>query len=185
LRVIAGVARRTALVAPVGLSTRPTSDRAKENLFNILGEKVKGARVLDVFCGSGAIGIEALSRGASEAVFVDHAAPAIRATETNLTKTRLASLAYIIQGDAQKSLEQLAAAPKFNLIFLDPPYNYDLQILAKCFPLLANDGIIVAEAASDYAAPFAELVTSERIYGRTKFIFYKERDNALNLSRQL
>ena len=173
LRVIAGIARRTPLVAPAGFFTRPTADRAKENLFNILGARVKSACVADFFCGSGAIGIEALSRGAKNAVFVDNEPLAIRALETNLAKTKLQN-AQIFQIDAQQAIMRFSAQKQmFDLIFLDPPYNLPQtsQIISEMFSVLAKNGTIIAETQSDFTHN-EEFLADVRVYGRTKFLFY-------------
>lgn len=180
MRVIAGSARRTILTAPEGLNTRPTSDRAKESLFSILGEKIRDAHVLDIFCGSGAIGIEALSRGAAKAVFVDNSAAAIKATQANLSKTRLAG--EVLQLNATKAIQKLSADSRaFDIIFLDPPYDTNLltQTLEALsgFGLLDEGCLIIAETDSKESPqiPAAFAVESTRIYGRTKFIFFNTR----------
>lgn len=175
MRVIAGTARRTMLVAPPGDSTRPTADRAKEGLFNILAatEQTIGARFLDLFCGSGAIGIEALSRGAAEAVFVDYDAAAIKAARANLAKTRLPN-AEVLQMTAEAAIARLSAQNRsFDVIFLDPPYDSGLlpQTLEQITQagILAEGGVIIAE--TDAKDPRETPET--RTYGRTKFLFYK------------
>jgi len=183
MRVIAGVARRILLAAPRGLSTRPTSDRAKEGLFNMLANRLPGARFLDLFCGSGAMGIEALSRGAHEAVFVDNAKSALDAVQENLTKTRLTDNAHVLGKSVQKAIEQLAQVNRqFDMIFLDPPYDLNgtrhmvqtLESLAAS-SLLADGGVIVAETdakiAPDAVPPF--VCAGTRSYGRTCFLFYE------------
>ncbi|MCL1845462.1 MAG: 16S rRNA (guanine(966)-N(2))-methyltransferase RsmD [Defluviitaleaceae bacterium] len=174
MRVIAGKARRTALVAPDGQNTRPTSDRAKEGLFNILAPEIRAARFLDMFCGSGAIGIEALSRGAAESVFVDNSFLAIHAVRKNLSKTKLSdSKAEIFETTAEDAIARLAAQNRrFDIIFLDPPYDsYNSeslrQIIDKLRKILAEDGVIIAETE---AADLPE-ATQTRTYGRTKFLF--------------
>jgi len=174
LRVIAGVARRTTLVAPAGFFTRPTADRAKENLFNILGARVKDASVLDIFCGSGAIGIEALSRGAEKAVFVDNEPLAIRAVKTNLAKTKLQN-AQILEIAAEQAIKRFSSEnQKFDIIFLDPPYNSPQlsQIISELFPILAENGVIIAETQNDFEHDENFLVDL-RVYGRAKFLFYE------------
>jgi len=175
LRVISGTARRISLVAPEGLATRPTSDRAKESLFNILGDRVRGARVLDIFCGSGAIGIEALSRGAREAVFVDSATHAIKAVKQNLAKTKLT--AEIIHAAMESAIPRLAAEKRqFDIIFADPPY--DTEVLVKALALvseaeiLAEGGVLIAEADSR-AQIMGFTPTDTRTYGRTQFLFFE------------
>ena len=176
MRVIAGIAKRTVLVSPQGLTTRPTSGRAKESLFSILGLKVKGAVVLDIFCGSGAIGIEALSRGASSAVFVDNSIHAKKAVTANLDKTKLQG--EVITGTAANAIKELNAKNRrFDIIFLDPPYDTNLLTetlhdLARS-NILANDTIIIAETDSKFepTIPSVFAIESTRIYGRTKFLF--------------
>ncbi|MCL2217177.1 MAG: 16S rRNA (guanine(966)-N(2))-methyltransferase RsmD [Defluviitaleaceae bacterium] len=178
MRVIAGSARRVALVAPEGLDTRPTSDRAKESLFSILGEEIIGARVLDIFCGSGAIGIEALSRGAAKVVFVDNAMPAIAATSANLAKTRLTPKGEVFCMKAAQAINKLEAeSQRFEIIFIDPPYGTELltgtlENLAHT-NLLSDDGLIIAETDARERPVIPQMYTlvSTRIYGRTKFLF--------------
>ena len=190
MRVIAGVARRNLLTAPTGTATRPTSDRAKESLFNIIASLVPNARFLDVFAGSGAIGIEALSRGAKEAVFVDNSPAAHAAIMQNLTKTKFAN-ARIIKSGAELAIKTLAAESKqFDIIFLDPPYGTGLlaQTLTTIATaeILAENGVIIAEDESHTAhGEYREnnciathsleaglALTSTRTYGRTSFLFY-------------
>jgi 16S rRNA (guanine(966)-N(2))-methyltransferase RsmD len=175
-RVIAGVARRVPLVAPVGTAeTRPTADRAKESLFNIIAPKIKCARFLDVFCGSGAIGIEALSRGAKEAVFIENSTQAIKAVRENLSKTKLQN-AEIIETSAEKALALLTnAGRRFDIVFLDPPYGSPLleQTLQIIPQILAENGIIIAET-EQITESDGLFLTDTRTYGRTTFLFYKE-----------
>jgi len=180
LRVVAGTAGRTTLVAPKGLNTRPTSDMAKENLFNILAPYIKGATVLDLFCGSGAIAIEALSRGAEFAVLADSAKAAILSARQNLEKTKLSHKAELLFMPVERACKNLAGQ-SFDLIFLDPPYETSLVVQTleqiKQHNLLANEGIIVAETdvqfknAIEHPQEFDLIDT--RIYGRTCFLFYK------------
>ena len=180
MRVVAGVAGRTKLVAPKGMDTRPTSDMAKENLFNILAPHVRGARFLDLFCGSGAIGIEALSRGADEAVFVENAKPAIDATQQNLEKTKLK--ADVLAFPVQRAIDLLESEKRcFDIIFLDPPYETDLLIqtlkhLSKTH-LLAANGLLIAETDSNFGdivgVPREFALVDKRNYGRTCFLFYR------------
>ena len=188
MRVISGSARRVNLTAPKGLDTRPTADMAKENLFNIISAEIRGVRFLDLFCGSGAIGLEALSRGAQEAVFVENAKPAIMATLQNLEKTKLTQNAELLEMSVEKAISKLDAGGRsFDIIFLDPPYDTDLltqtlKQLAKT-KLLSETGIIIAETDSKIHAtsPMPTLsaleLTNTRIYGRTCFLFYMWRAN--------
>ena len=122
MRVIAGSRKGHKLAAPRGLDTRPTSDRVRENVFNLVGP-VDDARVLDLFAGSGAMGIEALSRGAASAVFVEHDADAVRTIERNLDRLRLTG-ARVVRGDVLQAIAQEATAgAKYDLVLVDPPYG--------------------------------------------------------------
>ena len=176
MRVIAGTARRTPLSAPQGLVTRPTADRAKEALFSILGARVAGAHFLDLFCGSGAVGIEALSRGASRVVFVDNANAAIQAVKKNITAARFLAGWEMIKSPV---ISALAALDKpFDIIFLDPPYESTLieetlQALGGA-SLLSGDGLIVAETQVKMEPPNVPPFECRqtRDYGRTRFLFY-------------
>jgi 16S rRNA (guanine966-N2)-methyltransferase len=122
MRVIAGVARGVPLVAPRDRGTRPITDRVKETLFGILGDRVPEARVLDLFAGSGAIGIEALSRGATHATFVEQAPAALASLRTNLERTRLEHLARVEAREVDRFLRDPSGGP-WDLVILDPPYE--------------------------------------------------------------
>lgn len=150
MRVIAGTARGMKLRAPSGTAVRPTADRVKEALFNILADGVDGARVLDLFAGSGALGIEALSRGAASCVFVDKRAACMEAVRDNLTRTRLLGRAELIVADAFRTMRRLASEGRtFDLVFADPPYEQGLcQTVVEAVAqggLLAPGGRLVVE----------------------------------------
>jgi 16S rRNA (guanine966-N2)-methyltransferase len=121
MRVIAGEARSIQLVAPRDRATRPITDRVKETLFGILAARVIDARVLDLYAGSGALGIEALSRGARHATFVEHGREALASIRTNLQRTRLEAAASVREGDVLRYLEASPDEP-VDLVFIDPPY---------------------------------------------------------------
>jgi 16S rRNA (guanine966-N2)-methyltransferase len=123
MRIIAGSFRSRTLQAPAGLATRPSSDRLRETLFNVLAPRIEGARFLDLYAGSGAVGIEALSRGAAEVVFVERAAAAIKVLRTNLDRLRVTEGFRIDTGSAGGFLRKAAAGRQFDLVFLDPPYD--------------------------------------------------------------
>ncbi|MGH2401325.1 MAG: 16S rRNA (guanine(966)-N(2))-methyltransferase RsmD [Candidatus Limnocylindria bacterium] len=144
MRVIAGSAGGQPLVAPRDAGTRPITDRVKETLFAILGERVPDARVLDLYAGSGAIGIEALSRGAAHATFVEQARPALAALRTNLERTRLADLASVHAVDVERFLSGTGEEP-WDLVFLDPPYELRAIVapLRAVEPHLAPDAMVV------------------------------------------
>lgn len=120
MRVITGLAKGTQLKAPAGETTRPTSERSKEAMFSMIQFEVEGRRVLDLFAGSGQLGIEALSRGAKSAVFVDQSAPAVQVIQSNLQKTKLQEKSAVFGKDGFSFLQ--GTTEKFDLVFLDPPY---------------------------------------------------------------
>ena len=143
MRVIAGKARRLHLKAPDGMDTRPTADRVKESLFNMINPDLYGCSFLDLFSGSGAIGIEALSRDADKAVFVDKSTVCADIIKANLEFTKLSEIAELgVRGE------------KFDIIFMDPPYKegYYSHVLTeiKKAGILSENGYIVAEAAKNY-----------------------------------
>ena len=147
MRVITGKARGVQLKTPDGMATRPTSDRVKEALFSIIQFEIPEATVLDLFGGTGQLGIEALSRGAKRAVFVDAGEPACRLIKENLKRTRLEADASVIRSDYMAYLNR--CKEKFQIIFLDPPYaEVFLENALKCITeidILQSGGIIVAE----------------------------------------
>lgn len=146
MRVIAGDARGQALIAPRGRETRPITDRVKETLFAILGERVPGARVLDLYAGTGSIGIEALSRGAEHGTFVEHAREAVVALRTNLERTGTADRAEVVVGDVMRFLARPAASG-WGLVFLDPPYEVRdiVAPLHALAPALPKGGVVVVK----------------------------------------
>jgi 16S rRNA (guanine966-N2)-methyltransferase len=146
MRVIAGVARGVPLNAPRGRGTRPITDRVKETLFAILGERVPGSMVLDLYAGSGAVGIEALSRGASHATFVESAAPALASLRANLERTRLAPLARVEALHVERFLARPPDAQQ-DLVVLDPPYESRAIVapLRALVPHLAPGAMVVVK----------------------------------------
>jgi 16S rRNA (guanine966-N2)-methyltransferase len=176
MRIIAGERKGHAIFAPKGLETRPTSDRVRENVFNIVAPWVEGARVLDLYAGSGAMGLEALSRGAAAAVFLEAEPQAIRAIERNLEKLRLTG-ARVVRLDAITGLAQEAASGrKYDLVLADPPYSMtDYDALARYLPLvLSEDGLVVLESAAKTEPELAGLaVRSTRKYGSTRVTVFE------------
>ena len=150
MRVIGGTARGVPLRAPPGLRTRPTPDRVREALFSSIAAEVAGADVLDLFAGSGALGIEALSRGAATAVFVDSDRRAARAIAANLTTTRLETRGRVVQADAAAvaGTPRLLGdpAPAFGLVFCDPPYAEPLPRLTALLDRLRGGGVLAPDA---------------------------------------
>jgi 16S rRNA (guanine966-N2)-methyltransferase len=163
MRVIAGIYRSRILKSLKGLALRPTSDRLRETLFNVLAPNLAGARFVDLFAGTGAIGIEALSRGVAEVVFIENHAPAVTLIRRNLESLGIKTGATVLAVDALRGLAMLAArktsgAPAFDCIFLDPPYvaaaDYSrvLEFLGWA-DLLAPDGMVVAEHRRNFDLP--------------------------------
>ncbi len=178
MRVIAGSARGTKLFCPDGLSVRPTHDRVKEAVFSMLTGHTTGASVLDLFTGTGALAIEALSRGAQSAVLVDASQASLSAARANLEKTRLLANARLIKSDYKLFLE--SAQEPFDLIFLDPPYQGDflknaLTLIASR-KLLKPDGFLYCETEGDPPEEAARLfqVLRDKKYGRARVLLLKE-----------
>lgn len=190
MRVIAGKAKGHRLTAPRGLDVRPTADRAKEGIFNVLGDRVKEAVVLDLFAGAGSLGIEALSRGALTTIFVEHSTIAQRAILENLNKTRLIDQAQILKTDVSEALSRLAWQKKrFDLIFLDPPYKIDLINLKKVlnsiieFNLLSQHALVIVEHSSriNLLVPAQLHLVSRHKYGDTAWSVLKLKDDTLEI----
>ncbi len=141
MRVVAGSARGVRL-GPVPEGIRPLSDRAREGLFSSLGEAVSGAAVLDLFAGTGAVGIEALSRGADRAVYVDSSTAAIRAIRDNLERTKLAERARVVRAEASRALR--SGLGRFDLVILDPPYAMQGSALESLLAEIAGRTVVTA-----------------------------------------
>lgn len=179
MRVIAGTARGIQLKAPDGLSTRPTADRVKEALFSIIQFDLPCSNVLDLFGGTGQLGIEAISRGASRAVFVDIQPLACRIIRENLSRTKFQDCAAVVQKDYQSFL--YGCKEKFNLIFLDPPYAEDflensIKIITE-IDILQSNGIIVTERPLEKTLllDFPGFVRSKDYkYGKTLLTIYRK-----------
>jgi 16S rRNA (guanine(966)-N(2))-methyltransferase RsmD len=150
MRIIAGTFRSRTLQAPEGMATRPTSDRLRETLFNVLAPRIEGAKLLDLYAGSGAVGLEALSRGAAQVVFVERAPAALSVLRMNLERLGLRT-GFRIQSSAVGAFLRKGGAA-FDLIFLDPPYDADQEYAAtlgmlggSAYELLAAGGQVIAE----------------------------------------
>ena len=183
MRIVAGRFKGTALAGPKSQAIRPTSDRTREAIFNILAhglnsDAVEGARVLDLFAGSGALGLEALSRGAAFCVFVDEGAEARGLIRQNVEKTRTTGITKVFRRDATR-LGDVGRIQPFDLVFLDPPYGKGLGEKALFSALtggwLAEGAFLVLEEAADadIAVPEGFEVLDRRVFGDTQVVFLK------------
>ena len=181
MRVISGIAAHRKLVSPPGNEIRPTTDRIKETLFNILAPDIYGADFLDLFAGSGQIGIEALSRGASSCVFVDDGRTAIDCIKKNVEVLNEVDGKFeILRMSASSAISRLYTSGKrFDIIFMDPPYDKELEkevlLAIDRYPVLKDDGFIVVEASEETEFDYIEdtnlKITREKNYGSNKHIF--------------
>ena len=180
MRVITGTARGRRLREPEGMDIRPTTDNVKESIFNMIQFDVEGRSVLDLFAGTGQLGIEALSRGARECVFIDRSSAAVKLVRENLKHCDLEGT--VLQTDAIAFLEQ---GRKFDLIFLDPPYDTmfvekALQTVVKS-DILNKGGLLVCETRFEKQLPELEapyVLRREKRYGRIKLTLYERQSDA-------
>jgi 16S rRNA (guanine(966)-N(2))-methyltransferase RsmD len=180
VRVIAGEFKGRRLVAPRGHATRPTADQVRLALMDALAPWLPGARVLDLFAGSGGVGIEALSRGAAHATFVERDPRALRALRTNVTSLGLARRASVVRGDALRALDALGrAGARFAVIFLDPPYQDPVDPVMDRIAragLLEAGGVAVAQHLTKQPVrpAFGPLTaTRTRRFGETTLTFFR------------
>ena len=181
MRVIAGTARSLPLKTPEGMDTRPTTDRIKETLFNMLQTKVGGSVFVDMFSGSGGIGIEALSRGANKAYFIEYDKKALACIKDNLNFTKFNDKAMVINADACSAVDRITE--EADIIFMDPPYDtgLDLQVLSilSNHPSVREDTLIIVEASLEEDIREMEAcgfrVIKEKKYKTNKHVFlYKK-----------
>lgn len=183
MRVIAGSARRLQLKTVEGIGTRPTTDRIKETLFNMLQNDIEDCSFLDLFSGSGAIGIEALSRGAEYAVFVENNKNAVKCIKDNLMFTKLSDKARVIENSVLSAINILNGNRVFDVVFMDPPYNKNIEkeILEKLIKsnIIDNKSLIISEASIDtdfsYVSDMGYEVIKEKLYKTNKHIFLKKK----------
>ncbi len=184
MRVIAGTARSMPLRTPEGMDTRPTTDRIKETLFNILQFELAGSIFVDLFSGSGGIGIEALSRGARKAYFVENSSKAISCIEQNLTFTKLRERGVVLKQEVSSALTGIAERhleKEIDIIFMDPPYNkgYEKTVLAvlEKMPYVTDRTLVVAETSREtdtsWIGEYGFCLTKEKYYKTNKHIFMK------------
>lgn len=179
MRIISGARRGRKLYAPKGLTVRPTSDRVKEAVFNILGDAVREARVLDLFAGVGGLGLEALSRGAGRVVFVDQDSRSVDALTRNASAMFQSGQFLILRLDATRPSVRIASEGPYDLIFLDPPYNKGLAV--KALKTISRQGLAASgclavvehdrreDPAIDELAGWG--LSDRRLYGKTHISF--------------
>lgn len=180
MRVIAGEAKGHPIRSLKGGKLRPTSDRVRESLFDRLGKRVVGAAVLDLFAGSGSLGIEALSRGAARATFVENHHRAVEVIQENLGHTKLDPRGVVVESSVRRFLAKPPKEP-FDIVFLDPPYDEGLPrvtlMMITMSGFLNPSGLVVLETASRYLpldAPAGLKVAGEFRYGETTLVFLEE-----------
>ena len=160
MRIIAGSARSLPLRAPEGLDTRPSSDKFKETLFNMLQYEIPGCYFLDLFAGSGQMGLESLSRGGEYAVFVENNRKAAKCIEENIKFTKFDKVSRLVVSDVVTALYTLEGKYKFDIVFMDPPYNKELEKGALEYlstsSLLKEDSIIIVEASTETNFDYVE-----------------------------
>ena len=182
MRVIAGTARSLPLKAPEGIDTRPTTDRIKETLFNILQARLPGCVFVDVFSGSGGIGIEAISRGASKAYFIENAPKAISCIEQNLLFTKFTDRAIVLKQDAVSALHSIFEK-EIDIIFMDPPYGQEQErcVLTQLTNMkyVTADTLIIVEASLDTDFSYLETIgfclEREKRYKTNKHMFIQKK----------
>ena len=172
MRIIAGRYRGTRLYSPPGMEIRPTADRLRESIFNIIGPRLPTIRVLDLFAGTGAMGIEALSRGAVHAVFIDYNPRALQLIRKNITRVKAGDKATVISWDIARDLQCLGGQEAFDIVFIDPPYRRGLihrTLVNLHSTRIAVDTVVIEHAALESIEnlpPGFELIDQRR-YGKT------------------
>ena len=182
MRVIAGSAKRLQLKTLEGMDTRPTTDRIKETLFNMISPYIYDCMFLDLFSGSGGIGIEALSRGAKEAVFVEQNPKAMACVKDNLKYTKLDKKAITLTKDVMTALYQLEGEKVFDYIFMDPPYNQELERRVLEYlsgsGMVYEDTVIIVEASKEtdfsYLPELGFSIIKEKTYKTNKHVFIEK-----------
>ena len=183
MRIIAGSARSLPLRAPEGMDTRPTSDQIKETLFNMLQYDIPGCYFLDLFAGSGQMGLESLSRGGEYAVFVENNRKAAKCIEENINFTKFDKVSRLVVSDVVTALYTLEGKYKFDIVFMDPPYNKELEKAALEYlstsSLLKEDSIIIVEASAetlfDYVEELGFEITKYKKYKTNAHVFFRKK----------
>lgn len=177
MRIVGGKYRSRVLVGFEKIGVRPTSDMARESLFNILQNVIGGARFLDLFSGSGAMGIEALSRGASRVVFNDYSRESVALIKQNLKKLGVSEDYSVVNFDALSYLKR--TSEQFDIIYIDPPYKSELGELAvlESGRVLSDNGVVILESETPFTGEIKGFkVTDQRKYGRARLTFFKKEE---------
>ena len=184
MRIIAGTARSLPLKTIEGMETRPTTDRIKETLFNVIQNEIPGSYFLDLFAGSGQIGLEAVSRGARYAVFAENNKKACACIEDNIHFTKFDKETRLIASDAISAIRSMEGKYKFDIIFMDPPYNqlYEKEVLEylKDSSILKEDTLIIVEASLDTSFDYLD----ELGFTLTKLKTYKTNVHAFIMKKE-
>ncbi len=184
MRIIAGTARSLPLKTIEGMDTRPTTDRIKETLFNVIQNEIPGSYFLDLFAGSGQIGLEAVSRGARYAVFAENNKKACACIEDNIHFTKFDKETRLIASDAISAIRSMEGKYKFDIIFMDPPYNqlYEKEVLEylKDSSILKEDTLIIVEASLDTSFDYLD----ELGFTLTKLKTYKTNVHAFIMKKE-
>lgn len=183
MRVIAGTARSLPLKTPAGMDTRPTTDRIKETLFNMLQNDIPGSVFVDMFSGSGGIGIEAISRGAAKAYFIENAPKSLSCIEENLRFTKFTDHAIVLKQDAVSALHNIYEK-EVDIIFMDPPYEqeYEKRVLEQLTRVkyISEDTLIIVEASLhtdfSYLGELGYYIEKEKKYKTNKHVFIRKND---------
>jgi len=183
MRIVAGQFKGRQLVSPAGSSTRPTSDQVREAIFNLIGARfpIRNATVLDLFCGTGALGLEAISRGAAHVTFVDGSAAALRATRRNIAMLQVESRCSVLQRDAARYVKG-THDHRFDLILADPPYKMPgiEEIAGFALDLLTDDGLMVFEHDRNVSFDDSKSEIESRSYGRTIVTIFRRSSEGLS-----
>jgi 16S rRNA (guanine(966)-N(2))-methyltransferase RsmD len=182
MRISAGEQRGRRIRSPKGLATRPTSEPVRQAIFNVVGERIRAARVLDLYAGTGALGLEALSRGAAEATFVERSRSALASLRANLANLGVSAQARVVAADVPAALQRLArAGARFDCVFLDPPYADDasLDCVETLAPgsILSENALLVVQAFRRTELPDRTGTLRrvwERRYGETRIVIYRK-----------
>ncbi len=176
MRIIAGISKGTIIKSPKGLNTRPTTDKVREAIFSSIADFLEEARVLDLYAGSGALGLEAISRGAKEAFFVDFSYESIKAINQNIAKLGFSEKTKVIKGKVETFLK-IPGGDLFDLIFIDAPYKISVteltDIIDKARKKLAENGLLVVEHSKKTHIADKTSVEREKTYGQTTISYHR------------